>query len=88
MASAFCAASMASLNFELAAFIFAVGEQDHRLPSNFFRQHVVGGEIDGIVEHGAGLAPGAVGTGPPLRRESALVKPVLILTLFIAACRR
>src|ERR1700683_4393643 len=36
-------------NFELAAFILAVGEKNHCLPANFFRQHVVGGGINGVV---------------------------------------
>ena len=42
------------LDFQLAAFVLAVGEQDHRLPPHFFGQHVVRGKINRVVEHCAG----------------------------------
>ena len=42
-------------DLQLAAFVLAVGQQNHCLAPHFFRQHVVGGQINGVVEHGAGL---------------------------------
>ena len=40
-------------DLELAALIFPVRQQDHGLAPNFFRQLVVRGQVDRIVEHGA-----------------------------------
>src|SRR5580658_10993444 len=34
------------LDFELAAFVLTVGEQDHSFAANFLRQHVMRGEIN------------------------------------------
>ena len=39
------------VDLELTALVFSVGEQDHGLASYFFRELIVGGQIDRVVEH-------------------------------------
>ena len=45
-------------DLETAAFVFSIGEQDHRLAPDFVAEFVVRGEIDGVIERGAALATG------------------------------
>jgi len=46
-------------DFEAATFVFSVGEQDHRLASDFVAEFVVRREIDGVIERGAAWPGGA-----------------------------
>src|SRR5580700_6872867 len=50
------------LDGELAALIFAIGEQDHRFAPSLFGQHVVPGKIDRIVEQRAARVAGRDGS--------------------------
>src|ERR1019366_6588521 len=41
------------LNFQPAAFILTIGEQNHRLPPYLFRQHVMRGQVHSVIKHRA-----------------------------------
>src|SRR5208282_2043465 len=57
-------------DLEAAAFIFSIGEQDHRLASNFVAEFVMGSEIHGIIKRSAALA-GRGARNRPLRANRA-----------------